>query len=109
MKILMLAPEPFFQPRGTPISVYFRTTALTALGHEVDLVTYPLGEDVEIENLRIFRLPNFLRLKKIKIGPSPGQGPARRGPDPQGAGPAPPRTATTSSSPTRKPPFPGSS
>jgi glycosyltransferase involved in cell wall biosynthesis len=70
MKILMLAPEPFFQPRGTPISVYFRNAALTALGHEVDLVTYPLGEDVKMANLRIFRLPNFLRLGKIKIGPS---------------------------------------
>jgi glycosyltransferase involved in cell wall biosynthesis len=70
MKILMLAPEPFFQPRGTPISVYFRNAALAALGHEVDLVTYPLGEDVKMANLRIFRLPNFLRLGKIKIGPS---------------------------------------
>ncbi len=70
MKILMLAPEPFFQPRGTPISVYFRATALTALGHEVDLVTYPLGEDVRMDRLKIRRLPNFLRLRKIKIGPS---------------------------------------
>lgn len=70
MKILMLAPEPFFQPRGTPISVYFRATALTALGHEVDLVTYPLGEDVRMDRLKICRLPNFLRLKKIRIGPS---------------------------------------
>jgi glycosyltransferase involved in cell wall biosynthesis len=75
MKILMLAPEPFFQPRGTPISVYFRVTALTALGHEVDLVTYPLGEDVRMEKLRIFRLPNFLGLNKIKIGPSPAKVP----------------------------------
>ena len=39
MKILMLAPEPFFQPRGTPISVYQRIKALSALGHEVDLAT----------------------------------------------------------------------
>ena len=70
MKILMLAPEPFFQPRGTPISVYFRTMALSDLGHEVDLMTYPLGEDVSFKNLRIFRVRNLLRLKKIKIGPS---------------------------------------
>ena len=70
MKILMLAPEPFFQPRGTPISVYFRTMALSDLGHEVDLITYPLGEDVSFKNLRIFRVRNLLRLKKIKIGPS---------------------------------------
>ena len=67
MKILMLAPEPFFQPRGTPISVYFRTMALSDLGHEVDLVTYPLGEDVSFKNLRIFRVRNVLRLKKIKM------------------------------------------
>jgi glycosyltransferase involved in cell wall biosynthesis len=70
MKILMLAPEPFFQPRGTPISVYFRSTAISDLGHEIDLVTYPLGENVDIPNLNILRVPNFLRLRKIKIGPS---------------------------------------
>ncbi len=70
MKILMLAPEPFFQPRGTPISVYFRSRAISELGHEIDLITYPLGEDAAIPNLRILRVPNFLRLKKIKIGPS---------------------------------------
>ena len=70
MKILMLAPEPFFQPRGTPISVYFRAQALTSLGHEVDLVTYPLGEDVRMPGLRTFRLPNILGLRRIKIGPS---------------------------------------
>jgi len=70
MKILMLAPEPFFQPRGTPISVYFRTMVLSDLGHEVDLMTYPLGEDVSFKNLRIFRVPNLLLFQKIKIGPS---------------------------------------
>jgi glycosyltransferase involved in cell wall biosynthesis len=70
MKILMLAPEPFFQPRGTPISVYFRIKALSDLGHEVDLITYPLGENVHIERLKILRIPNLFLLKKIKIGPS---------------------------------------
>ncbi len=70
MKILMLAPEPFFQPRGTPISIFFRLKALSAMGHHVDLITYPLGEDKVFENVRILRIPNLLRLKKIKIGPS---------------------------------------
>lgn len=70
MKILMLAPEPFFQPRGTPISVYFRIRALADLGHQVDLVTYPLGGDAPLPNLRVFRVPNLLGLKAIKIGPS---------------------------------------
>ncbi|MGD8537096.1 MAG: glycosyltransferase family 4 protein [Candidatus Aminicenantes bacterium] len=70
MKILMLAPEPFFQPRGTPISVYQRIRALSDLGHDVDLVTYHLGEDKEIKNLKISRIPNLFFIKKIKIGPS---------------------------------------
>ena len=70
MNILMIAPEPFFQPRGTPISVYFRTTALGELGHRTDLFTYPLGEDVAIKNLSVIRVPNILGLRRIKIGPS---------------------------------------
>ena len=42
----MIAPEPFFEPRGTPFSEFHRIRALTELGHQVDLVTYPFGEDV---------------------------------------------------------------
>jgi len=70
MKILMLAPEPFFQPRGTPISVYFRLRALADLGHQVDLVTYHLGEDKEFPGLKIYRTPRLFFIRKIKIGPS---------------------------------------
>ncbi len=70
MKILMLAPEPFFQPRGTPISVYFRLKALTDLGHDVDLLTYPLGQDVRFPRFRLRRVPNWIGLRSIKIGPS---------------------------------------
>ncbi|MBN1271498.1 MAG: glycosyltransferase [Candidatus Aminicenantes bacterium] len=66
----MLAPEPFFQPRGTPISVYFRIKALTELGHHVDLVTYHLGQNISFRNLRIFRTPRISFIQKIKIGPS---------------------------------------
>jgi len=70
MKILMIAPEPFFEERGTPFSEFYRIKALTELGHEVDLVTYPVGHDIKIEKLRIFRISNFFRLKSIPIGPS---------------------------------------
>ena len=38
MKSLMIAPQPFFQPRGTPFSVLGRLHALSELGHSVDLV-----------------------------------------------------------------------
>lgn len=70
MRILMLAPEPFFQPRGTPISVYFRLKALSSLGHEVTLLTYHLGEDVVFPGLLIKRIPDFWKIKQVKIGPS---------------------------------------
>src|SRR6516165_7791498 len=70
MHILMIAPEPFFEPRGTAFSEYHRIRALTDLGHTVDLVTYPFGEDRPMRGLRVFRClrPPFLRT--IGIGPS---------------------------------------
>ena len=66
----MIAPEPFFEPRGTPFSEFHRIRAMTALGHYVDLVTYPFGQDVAMPGLRVFRSlrPPFLR--GVKIGPS---------------------------------------
>jgi glycosyltransferase involved in cell wall biosynthesis len=70
MKILMIAPEPFFTPRGTPFSEYYRIKCLTELGHTVDLVTYPIGEDVDIPGLKIIRAPKVLGIDSIKIGPS---------------------------------------
>lgn len=66
----MVAPEPFFEPRGTCYSVLYRIEALTSLGHEVDLVTYPIGETPEIKGLRVFRSPRVPGIRKIKIGPS---------------------------------------
>jgi glycosyltransferase involved in cell wall biosynthesis len=70
MRILMIAPEPFFEPRGTPFSEYHRIRALTGLGHTVDLVTYPFGRDMPMAGLRVFRClrPPFIR--RIGIGPS---------------------------------------
>ena len=66
----MLAPEPFFEPRGTPFSEFHRIKALGALGHHVDLVTYPIGSDVELPNLRIFRSPRPPFVTRVPIGPS---------------------------------------
>lgn len=70
MKILMIAPEPFFEPRGTPFSEYFRIKALSELGHEIDLATYPIGKDVEIPKLRISRSMKVPFINKVKVGPS---------------------------------------
>jgi glycosyltransferase involved in cell wall biosynthesis len=66
----MIAPEPFFEPRGTPFSEFHRIRALIELGHTVDLVTYPFGQNVSLPGLRIFRClrPPFIR--RVRIGPS---------------------------------------
>lgn len=66
----MLAPEPFFEPRGTPFSEYHRIKALVEDGHYVDLVTYPIGRDVELPNLRIIRSWRPPLVRAVPIGPS---------------------------------------
>lgn len=70
LRILMIAPQPWFQPRGTPFSVLHRIKALTLLGHEVDLATYPIGQDVPMEGLRICRAAAVPFVRQVKIGPS---------------------------------------
>src|SRR5689334_2652759 len=70
VRILMIAPEPFFEPRGTPFSEFHRIRALTSLGHTVDLVTYPFGEDVTMPGLRVFRAMRPPFVHRVKIGPS---------------------------------------
>jgi len=70
MKVLMIAPQPFFQPRGTPFSVLHRLKALSKLGYKIDLVTYHLGQDVSIDNVNIHRAQGPGWVKEIAIGPS---------------------------------------
>ena len=70
MKILVIAPEPFFTPRGTPFSVYYRTSVSGELDHQIDLLTYGQGLDVDLPHTRLIRIPGFRRLGRIKVGPS---------------------------------------
>jgi len=69
MRILMVSPHPVYSPRGTPISVFNRCRALCALGHNVDLVTYPVGEDRPVDGLRYLRaaMPG---IRSVAVGPS---------------------------------------
>ncbi len=70
MHILMIAPEPFFEPRGTPFSEYHRLRALSSMGHTVDFVTYPFGEDRDIPGVKIIRTAKPPFISRVKIGPS---------------------------------------
>lgn len=55
MKILLLAPHPFLQQRGTPIAEKMVLDVLAAEGHEVDVLTFPEGEDPGIAG-RVYRI-----------------------------------------------------
>jgi glycosyltransferase involved in cell wall biosynthesis len=69
LRILFLAPQPFFEVRGTPLAVLHLTRALAGLGHAVDLLTFPQGEAVAtpgVRHLRSLRLP----VGRVKAGPS---------------------------------------
>jgi glycosyltransferase involved in cell wall biosynthesis len=70
MKILVISPQPFFTPRGTPMSVYYRTLVTAQLGAKIDLLTYGEGQDVKIPGVRIIRIPPFAFLGSVKVGPS---------------------------------------
>ena len=70
MRILMLIPQVFYSARGTPLSAYHRIRDLRALGHEVEVLTYPLGDpppDLDVVVHRSFG-PHFAR--SLKQGPS---------------------------------------
>lgn len=67
----MIAPQPFYSPRGTPFSVYYRTLITSEQDVKVDLLTYGEGQDVAIDGVRIIRIPRFGWLGDVKVGPSP--------------------------------------
>ncbi len=70
MRILAVAPQPFYSSRGTPLSVYYRTLLLAEQGAEVDVLTYGAGKDVDIPGVRVLRIPRLRWFEPIPVGPS---------------------------------------
>jgi glycosyltransferase involved in cell wall biosynthesis len=68
MRILVLAPHPFFQARGTPLAVKRVLEFLSSRGHQLDLLTFHEGEDVDIPNCRIHRIARPLWIRNIRPG-----------------------------------------
>jgi glycosyltransferase involved in cell wall biosynthesis len=68
MRILLIAPQPFFAQRGTPINVRQMVQTLSEAGHEVHLATYPMGEAVEMPNLTIHRAWPLPGVRSVPIG-----------------------------------------
>ena len=66
MKILLIAPQPFYQDRGTPIAVRLLAQTLGELGHDVHLLVFHEGEKIIIPNVTIHRNITIPGISNIK-------------------------------------------
>jgi len=68
MRILLIAPQPFYTERGTPIAVRLLAETLCDDGHQVDLLTYHLGTDITYPNLTVVRCAAVPGIRDVPIG-----------------------------------------
>lgn len=68
MKILFLAPHPFYQERGSPIANAMILKFLSKRGNEVDVVTYAEGRDINYPQVTLYRTPDIACLRNIRPG-----------------------------------------
>lgn len=68
MKILLLAPEPFYLDRGTPIAVGLLLRALAERGDVVDVLTYHEGMEFTLPNVSLHRIPRMPWIRSIRPG-----------------------------------------
>ena len=68
MKILLLAPQPFYTQRGTPIAIRNLASVLGDAGHQIDMLTYPGGIDVSLPNTQITRLWKIPFIDEVPVG-----------------------------------------
>ncbi len=73
MKILVVAPTPFFSDRGTHIRILEEALALEKRGHEVTIATYHIGADIPKRlhsHIDVRRIRRWLFwYKKLEAGP----------------------------------------
>jgi glycosyltransferase involved in cell wall biosynthesis len=67
-RVLVLAPQPLGEARGTPIAVCNVLEALSELQCAVDLLTYPVGPAVDIPGVRVLPWANPLGIRHVPIG-----------------------------------------
>lgn len=68
MKILLLAPQPFYLDRGTPIAELLLLRALSERGDRVDVLTYHEGADVQLPHVTLHRIANPPFVRNIRPG-----------------------------------------
>ncbi len=67
-RILLVAPQPFYEDRGTPIALLHVLKSYVAHGYHVDVLTHPLGTSPPLEHVRYLRVGNPFGFKAIPIG-----------------------------------------
>ena len=68
LKVLMIAPTPFFADRGCHVKILEEIKTLSKRNIKITLVTYHIGRDIEgIDTYRIINIPWY---KKLDAGPS---------------------------------------
>lgn len=68
LRIMLLAPTPYFTECGDHVRIYEEAKALIRCGHNVRIFTYPFGRDMpEVPTIRMTR---FRRLKDVSVHPS---------------------------------------
>ena len=68
LRVLVVAPQPFFAQRGTPINVRQMVQTLCDEGDVVHLATYPMGSAVSIPGLHLHRAMRVPGVRDVPIG-----------------------------------------
>ncbi|MEK7232565.1 MAG: glycosyltransferase [Elusimicrobiota bacterium] len=70
-RVLFLAPQPYFRLRGTCLVQQICLEVLSDLGMEIDVLTFPFGEDPSpLPGVRILRIASLPGISDVPIGPS---------------------------------------
>ncbi|HET6419037.1 MAG TPA: glycosyltransferase [Geobacteraceae bacterium] len=68
LRVLMIAPTPYFADRGCHVRIYEEARAMEHAGHDVRIATYHLGRDMP--GIPTYRIPRVRWYKKLAAGPS---------------------------------------
>lgn len=68
MRVLFLAPQPYYQDRGTPIAIDKLLQVLSERREQVDVVAYHEGKAVSYDNVTLYRTLNLPFVRDIRPG-----------------------------------------
>jgi glycosyltransferase involved in cell wall biosynthesis len=70
LSVAVIAACPFPYPRGTPIRILRMSESLAARGHNVEVITYHLGQRIVDLPFRVHRIPRVPTYRRLSPGPS---------------------------------------